>query len=235
MSCDVEENFRIPAMLDYNRNTLFTARDEELKLIHDHLTGANGSTERSSVIKLHGIGGVGKTQLALEYAYLFRDSYESVWWIDAQSPQSIQTCCLRFAQKLIQHYASRQKEPNYTDIARHLGIENLVDDNGNLQLGERPPVLMIDVVKEWLGRDKNDHWLIIFDNLDEVDTFKITDLLPHNLKGNVIITTRNRNVANLGTEVHLYAMPEQAGIELLLKSYRSTNCNVEQSGKALAY
>jgi hypothetical protein len=62
------------------RNPGFTGRDDILTTVREALlTGGN-----TVVQALHGMGGVGKTQLAIEYAHRFADSYDLVWWIAAE-------------------------------------------------------------------------------------------------------------------------------------------------------
>jgi tetratricopeptide (TPR) repeat protein len=62
------------------RNPQFTGRDQMLVALREALTGG----ERAVVQALQGMGGVGKTQLAAEYAWRFAGAYELGWWVDAE-------------------------------------------------------------------------------------------------------------------------------------------------------
>ncbi|MEU8243406.1 FxSxx-COOH system tetratricopeptide repeat protein [Actinoplanes missouriensis] len=65
------------------RNPAFVGRADVLKEIKDGLTAHN-----SLVIQaLHGWGGVGKTQLAIEYAHRHLREYDVIWWFAAEHPQ----------------------------------------------------------------------------------------------------------------------------------------------------
>ena len=60
-------------------------RDRMLEELHARLSGAITVVVQA----LHGMGGVGKTQLAVEYAHRFAPDYQLVWWIDADQPALI--------------------------------------------------------------------------------------------------------------------------------------------------
>jgi hypothetical protein len=62
------------------RNPGFTGRDQLLAAVRDRLAAG----DRAVVQALHGMGGVGKTQLAIEYAHRFADGYDVAWWVDAE-------------------------------------------------------------------------------------------------------------------------------------------------------
>jgi TIR domain/Tetratricopeptide repeat len=65
------------------RNPRFTGRDGMLTELRRRLR----ATEPTLMVQaLYGLGGVGKTQLALEYAHRFAADYDLVWWIDAEQP-----------------------------------------------------------------------------------------------------------------------------------------------------
>ncbi|GAB3842122.1 FxSxx-COOH system tetratricopeptide repeat protein [Dactylosporangium cerinum] len=67
------------------RNPGFAGRDDLITRLHERLA-AGGTTV---VQALHGMGGVGKTQLVIEYVYRFESDYDVVWWISAEQPELI--------------------------------------------------------------------------------------------------------------------------------------------------
>jgi TIR domain-containing protein len=72
--------FNVPA-----RNPNFTGRGELLQALRGQLAEtATGAIVQASAV--HGLGGVGKTQLAVEYAHRYAADYDLVWWIAAEEP-----------------------------------------------------------------------------------------------------------------------------------------------------
>jgi tetratricopeptide (TPR) repeat protein len=67
------------------RNPEFTGRDALLTAVHSRLS--SGGT--AVVQALRGMGGVGKTQIAIEYAHRFSSEYDLVWWIGAEDSSLI--------------------------------------------------------------------------------------------------------------------------------------------------
>ncbi|WP_281177952.1 FxSxx-COOH system tetratricopeptide repeat protein [Actinospica robiniae] len=70
-----------------NRNSAFTGRAEMLVQLERRLR--TDSVTAVLPQALHGMGGVGKSQIAIEYAYRHRDEYELVWWIPSEQPGQI--------------------------------------------------------------------------------------------------------------------------------------------------
>jgi hypothetical protein len=67
------------------RNPAFVGRDTALVELRNQLLAGGTAVARA----LHGMGGVGKTQLAVEYAYRFSGAYDLVWWIAAERTELI--------------------------------------------------------------------------------------------------------------------------------------------------
>lgn len=100
-----EANFRPqPTVhgIPFHRNFRFQSRDGVLDDLRKNLRPRSGSVlsgQTSCVI--HGIGGVGKTQLALERKYRYREDYSYLFWVRADSGMEISTSFVSFARSLM--------------------------------------------------------------------------------------------------------------------------------------
>ena len=81
------------------RNKNFTGREDVLQALR-----AGVSAEVTAVVPrphaLHGLGGVGKTQVAIEYAYRYAGDYDLVWWIPADQPVLVRSALAALAPHL---------------------------------------------------------------------------------------------------------------------------------------
>ena len=105
-------------MVPYARNPYFTGREGELLEIAATLSaGTQGA--RSGGLAISGAGGIGKTQLALEYAYRSREEYSHVFWVLAESRETFNAAYSDMAE-LLDLPGKRQQE-------QHLVNESLTD------------------------------------------------------------------------------------------------------------
>src|SRR2546421_10857099 len=75
-------------MVPYRRNGFFTGRETLLAALHERFT-----TDRTAVLTqgqaINGLGGIGKTQVAVEYAYRHREAYRFVLWVSAATHETL--------------------------------------------------------------------------------------------------------------------------------------------------
>jgi CO dehydrogenase nickel-insertion accessory protein CooC1 len=93
---------------------------------------------RSAIV---GLGGVGKTQIALEAAFQIRDQHPgcSIFWVPAVNVTSFDNA--------------------YRKIGRQLGVGGIDEDTADVKT----------LVREALSRESSGHWLLIIDNADDPD------------------------------------------------------------------
>jgi hypothetical protein len=161
------------------------AREDELRDIHEVLRG-DGS--RRTVV-LYGLGGIGKTQLAVAYAKRHKDNYSAIFWLNIKDEDSLKQSFAKVARQILQERPS----------ARWLSSVDMKN------LDE-----VIDAVKAWQGLPYNTRWLMIYDNYDnprlvsnkDPAAVDITKFLPEAYQGSVLITTRSSQV-QIGHPIHV--------------------------------
>jgi tetratricopeptide (TPR) repeat protein len=165
----------------YWRNLFFTGRQEILADLQKTFTSPQAALQ---VQALSGLAGVGKTQLAVEYAYRYASDYQAVLWVHADAPEILQSSFVELAEVLDLPEKSEASQP-----------------------------AIVKAVKRWL--QQNARWLLIVDNLEDIDLLR--DLVPAPHVGHIFVTTRSHRTGQIAHRVDLEPMPIDEGALLLLR------------------
>jgi tetratricopeptide (TPR) repeat protein len=95
----------------YQRNPFFTGRQATLQQLHSILAAQASSTGYRACV-LSGLGGIGKTQTALEYAHRHALDYAAVFWVNAETEEGLLSSFAAIARilKLLVSYTQKQEE-----------------------------------------------------------------------------------------------------------------------------
>lgn len=165
MAMSVQHSFAIPleTVESYiQREELWSELNKKLQIRH----------ERAGVpyaVAISGLGGVGKSQLALKYAESNKDRYNPTLWVDATNAESVLSSFQRCAAEL---GLPETRNPNQAS--------SLADD------------VTIVTVLRWLRErsEADDEWLVIIDNADD-SSFGLETVMPKGRRGSVIITSQD--------------------------------------------
>ncbi|KAL3475217.1 purine and uridine phosphorylase [Aspergillus californicus] len=181
-------------MVPFARNPHFVGREDEIAKIATLIMRENGPRK----VAICGLGGVGKTQIALELAYRIRNMNTecSIFWIPCTSPESVEQAYLNIALALdvITTHTTEAKEK----------------------------------VRDHLSQKDAGNWLLILDNADDMNMWTkgtharaLTDFLPQSEQGHIVFTTRSRKVAVELVSFHVILISEPdiaSAVEILRSS-----------------
>ncbi|KAI4121570.1 MAG: hypothetical protein LQ338_006293 [Usnochroma carphineum] len=163
-----------------------------------------------------GIGGVGKTQIAVEQCYRFRERTPSgnILWVHAGSVSKLMQAC--------------------KDVCDRLQLPGCSDPQSDT----------LRILHTWLTEESNGSWMLVVDNVDDLDILEqrlqsengpktLLQLIPQRQHGKVLVTTRDRRVGErLAVRGRTIIVPLMSLTEgrTLLASYLSTARDYEKGG-----
>jgi nucleoside phosphorylase len=139
------------------------------------------------LLVIHGLGGMGKTQLAANFARRHQHDFSSVLWLDGSSESSLKQSLAAFASRIP---AGQISETSRLYAASQGGdVDAVVRD-------------MLD----WLSIPDNSNWLMVVDNVDrdytrreeDAEAYDVEEYVPEADHGSVLITTRLPHLGQLG-------------------------------------
>ena len=185
----------------------FVGRNTELTTLAQQMISSSTNNMRRKSCLLHGIGGVGKSQLAAEFARKHQENFSAIFWIASSTKEKLKRSIAALALKLPQHQIPER--------ARSVSKKT----------GKDFDAIIEDVLK-WFSQPFNNKWLLIFDNVDheysvqseDPEAFNIKEFLPEADQGSILITSRLTSMWRLeGSRIKLEPFDEQQG-EFLLNS-----------------
>jgi len=174
------------------RNVNFTGRDKDLRQLRDEVRKRR--LQVFQPLTIHGLGGVGKTQVALEYAHRFRADYDIIWWMDCGQAQYVDASLADLGQRLHDQFGVAVPEGGgVTEVCRQV----------------------LQMLSGGLAADKR--WLLIYDNAEDVE--QLTPLLPSG-GGHVLITSQNEQWQAMGTSLEVEKFRPEDSVSHLRRRLR---------------
>ncbi|PVH98812.1 hypothetical protein DM02DRAFT_656953 [Periconia macrospinosa] len=178
------QDFKIPFILKGVPVGKMASRPHDSEAIERALLTQDPKKGRRIMV-LHGLGGMGKTQLAADFVRRYKNSFSAVIWLDGSSESSLK--------QSLALCANRIPEGQIPERSRTYGTQSQINVD----------VVVKDVL-EWLDTPGNDNWLLAVDNVDrdprdeDPEAYDIETYLPQADHGAVLITTRLVSLGQLG-------------------------------------
>ncbi|KAI0521989.1 hypothetical protein F5B22DRAFT_513020 [Xylaria bambusicola] len=160
---------------------------------------------------LLGMGGQGKTSLALEYCRreIVSRHFKFIIWVDSSTPAALERSLAQVAENIA---AVSNDKRTFNNSRAHISFLKMTIETAGTP------------------------WLYVIDNFDSPSLFKnILDVTPHSASGAVLFTSRHNSCVSLGTPITIPGMTQHDGTELLLQraGLDRTISNLEQAKKVV--
>jgi tetratricopeptide (TPR) repeat protein len=168
--------------------SLFKGRDEFLKGLHASLSRGSG---RTAIVgsAVYGLGGIGKTRAAVEYAWAHQDDYTALVFVIADTPEALRRNLAALVGPMVLNLAEQH--------AAEEGVR-------------------LKAVLDWLRRHPG--WLLILDSLDMPEALEeADDLLSKITGGRVLVTSRLANFAGHFDPLELDVLGVEDAVAFLLE------------------
>ncbi|KAK4969787.1 hypothetical protein LTR66_011682 [Elasticomyces elasticus] len=183
----------------------FIGRDAELQRLEDYFHPKTPGPTRRKVFVTHGLGGIGKTQLAIEFARTHHSRYSAVFWLDGSSKDRLEQFFVEAAYRLPLDQVT-------ADIAEALKQSKDIDVD-----------IVVEGVLRWMSLPSNQHWLLVIDNVDRDHLSKDKDPQAYDVKeffpladhGSILITSRLASLQRYGESVKVDSVNDKQAKAIL--------------------
>ena len=189
------------------RNPAFVDRKEELETLFKLFT-EKASEDGPTSCAIRGIGGVGKTQAAIEFTHRYRSHYDAVFWTRAGEEIELHRSFGAIGRRL------KLFDTDDIDQPKLERVQDWLQMTGE-QSGAQHLLPNANFVKE-------KSWLLVFDNVTDWDN--ISPFLPTSSKASrtsIIVTTQKSSEWSLNHALQLEPFDKEIGSDLLLRQLKS--------------
>jgi hypothetical protein len=181
----------------------FVARDAEMQRLEQLLIDTSEALSRRKVAVVHGMGGIGKTQLVVEFARRLGSRFSGVFWLDGSSAASVKQSFVDMAQRL--------PRPELTANGIEVLKQAVIDEDAAVR-----------ECLHWLSLSSNCRWLLIFDNVDrdhhnqsDTQAYNVQAYFPPADHGSIVITSRLAGLQTHGAGLEVGTVGEEQARSIL--------------------
>jgi hypothetical protein len=183
----------------------FVARDAEMQALEKLLVDTAPTATSRNVVIVHGLGGIGKTQLVVKFAREHKGHFSAIFWLDGSSEASLKQSFVSMAQRLPQGELTAD------------GVQMRSQATVEAEVAVRE-------CRQWLSIPTNSRWLLIIDNVDrdhhdrdDSQAYDVKAYFPDADHGSILITSRLASLQRLGSGVRVGAVAAEQARAILEK------------------